>query len=61
MINHAPTHCQTSAAISSTKRLQTSAKKIYFQFAECSYIFYKVIKKISYTRTIFVLLHDNCN
>ncbi len=37
------------------------AKKIYFQFAECSYIFYKVIKKISYTRTIFVLLHDNCN
>ena len=32
-----------SAAISSTKRLQTSAKKIYFQFAECSYIFYKEI------------------
>lgn len=41
-----------SAAISYTKILQASAKKIYFPFAECSYILYKDTKKAANRQAI---------
>ncbi|KGF49580.1 hypothetical protein HMPREF0654_04790 [Prevotella disiens DNF00882] len=46
-----------SAAISYAKILQKSAKKVYFQFAECSYILCKDIANLKKEK-YFCILND---